>query len=418
MSWRGCGFLYAPWLYTLCALSIGGACLLGLAVARTTPLPRRWVVWIVAVGLAMQVVAIGLPRSDDVARYVIEGQQILAGQNPYRIPPGSPQAAALADPTVVRALNHPHMTAIYPPVALAVHTAVQAVHPGPASFTVAATAAAMLLIGLCLLLLRAHNLPLGLVVAVAWNPVLAIFASGEAHNDIFAAVLVVGALLFAARSSPVAALVSASLAALVKPFALVALPALLAGRSWRWWLLPPAIALLAYAPFVAAGSGLFASLGTFGGSMHFHGAIDPWLRLALRPLLPETLLEPVIRLLLVLILAAGWAAIWKRRAGVPLPRLVCRFACVLLLCLPTLHAWYFIVLVPLLPFTASWGMPLWTAMAGIYWLHGIAIAAAGGVWCESLWVVALAHAPAMVVVTGEALRSWRAGPDAQEPHHA
>lgn len=405
-------WLEAPLRFALGALGIGAACLAGLAVARSQPLGRGWLAWILAVGAVLQVVALGLWQSDDVARYVIEGRQILHGQNPYAVPPGAPEAAALADPALLARLNHPHMTAIYPPAALAAHAAVEAVRPGPRGFAAAGLLGALGLIGLALLLLRRHGLPAGLVVAVAWNPVLAIFGAGESHNDLLMALALVGALALL-PAAPLRALVLASLACLCKPFAVAALPAVLQRSGWRWLWLPPAIAIAAYLPFAGAGSGLVASLGTFGGSMHFHGALDPWIRHALRPLVGWEQLETAVRVALAALLLAGWSAVWLRHRDEPAPRLALRLLAVLLLCLPTLHPWYFLAIVPLLPFATGWWLPLWTALAGIYWLHGIAMQTTG-TWTETPWVTALAHLPALVF--GAA--AWAGRTFRREPPHA
>lgn len=398
-------YLQTPWRFALAALGLGAACLVGLAVARRHQLGRGWLAWILVVGVALQAIALGLWQSDDVARYVIEGQQILHGQNPYTVPPGAPQAAALADPAVVARLNHPHLTAIYPPVTLLGQAAVQAVWPGPRGFAAAGLLGALALIGLSLLLLRRHGLPAGLIVVVAWNPVLAIFGAGESHNDLLMAVALTGALALL-PAAPLRALTIAAVACLCKPFAVAALPAFLQRTGWRWVWLPPALAVVAYLPFAGAGTGLFASLGSFGGTMHYHGVFDPWLRHALLPLVGWEQVEMAVRLALVTILLAGWAAVWRWHRAEPAPRLALRLLVVLLVCLPTLHPWYLIAIVPLLPFAAGWWLPLWTALAGVYWLHGIRMLETG-TWSETPWVTAAAHLPALAVGAVAWLRACR-----------
>ncbi len=405
-SWRE-----EPALFASAALLMGVVFLAGLWVVRSRRIPMGALAWILAVGAALNVIGTGLWHSDDVYRYVVEGQQILARQNPYQIPPGDPAAEALVPAVISERVNHPELTAIYPPVSLLVEAGVQAVLPGLQGFTVLACVASLLAIGLALALIVRLGVHPGLILAVAWNPVLPIFASGEAHNDIVMAVLLLVALLVATCGRTATALVTATLAILVKPFAAIALPALLATTGWRRWWLMPVTAIVIYLPFSGAGSGLVSSLLAFGGSMHFHGALDPWIRIGLTWIVPAPQVEVAVRLVLLLALAGGLTWLWLRRGAAPLPTLTVRMLGVLLLCLPTLHPWYFIAVVVLLPFARSWALAVWTACAGIYWLHGVQILAIGD-WIETPWVTAMAHLPAVTLMLVEVFGPAR---EAREP---
>ena len=414
-SWRE-----EPALFAGAALLMGAVFLAGLWVVRSRRIPMAAVLWILSVGVALNVIGTGLQQSDDINRYVVEGQQILAGQNPYQIPPGDPRAKALVPAAISAQVNHPEMTAIYPPVSLLVEAGVQALWPGLRGFTVLACVCALLAIGLALVLMVRLGVPPGLILAVAWNPVLPIFASGEAHNDMVMAVLLLLALTLATFGRAAGAVVAATLAILVKPFAVIALPALLATTGWRRWWLVPVTAVIFYLPFSGAGFGLVSSLLTFGGSMHFHGALDPWIRIGVAWIIPPAQVEVAVRLVLLLVLASGLTWLWLRRGTTTLPTLAVRMLGVLLLCLPTLHPWYFIMVVVLLPFTRSWALALWTASAGVYWLHGLQILATG-VWVETLWVTALAHLPALFLIVVEVVNPAREldrPPSAGRFHHA
>lgn len=407
-SWRD-----EPTLFAAAALLMGAAFLGGLWVVRSRRVPMSALGWIVAVGLALNLIGTRLRQSDDLHRYVVEGQQILALQNPYHIAPADPAATALVPVAISERVNHPEMTAIYPPVSLLVEAGIQALRPGLSGYTMLACVSALLAIGLALALIVRVGLPPGLILAVAWNPILPIFASGEAHNDIVMAVLLLIALLAATAGRSAAALVTATLAILVKPFVVIVVPALLATIGWRHWWLVPVTALVIYLPFTSAGIGLVSSLLTFGGAMHFHGALDPWIRLGVSRIIPAPQVEVVVRLVLLLALASGLTWLWLRRGGAPLPTLTVRMLGVLLLCLPTLHPWYFTGVVVLLPFARSWALAVWTASAGVYWLHGVRILALGA-WSETPWVTALAHLPAIALMMIEVFGPLREAP---EPAH-
>jgi len=401
----------SPRLFSGLLLGLGAAFLAGLWVVRTRAIPLPALAWILAVGVALNLIATGLWHSDDVYRYEVEGRQILAGQNPYVIPPADPRARALVADAVADRVNHPHMTAIYPPMGLLVEAGVQAVLPGTLGFATLACGGVLAAIVLALALLLRTGAAPGLILAVAWNPVLTVFGSGEAHNDIVMALLVLVALLFAASGRAASALVAATLAVLVKPFAVVVLPALLTRAGWRRWWLVPATAGLLYLPFAAAGMGLFASLLTFGGTMHYHGALDPLVRSLARLVLASDQVEPAVRVVLIAALVGGLAWVWLRRGAAPTPTLAVRLITVLLLCLPTLHPWYLTVVAVLLPFARSWALAVWTATVGVYWLHGIEMLAVGE-WIETGWVTTVAHLPAIGLMVFEIFGPPR---EAREP---
>lgn len=402
-SWRE-----EPGLFAALALVLGGACLVGLALARRRPLGAWSLAWVLIVAAGLHLLGAGLWHSDDVNRYAVEGAQILAGVNPYAVPPAA--SAHLVDPAIAGQVNHPQMTAIYPPAALAVHTLAQAWWPGIAVFTVLGVLGSAAVVVLVLALLLRTGLAPGLVVAVAWNPVLVVFACGEAHHDVLMAAGVLLAVLLAVGGSGLAAVAVLSLAALTKPFAVAALPALLSVTGWRWWWVPPVLAVAAVLPFADAGAGLVASLFTFGGAMQFHGALEPWVRLGvdavLGPWLGTELVGPAVRVVLFALLAAGAVWLWARRGAAALPTLVVRSLALLLLCLPTLHPWYLIVVAALLPFARTWALPLWTCLAGVYWLHGLAMLDTG-VWTETPWVTAAAHLPVVLLMIFEVVGPLR-----------
>ncbi len=383
-----------PVLFAMLALLVGAAMLAGLAVVRGGDVGTAGRRWILAVGTLLALLGTGIAPSDDVFRYAVEGRQVLAGQNPYAVPPADPGARALVPPAIADGVNHPEMTAIYPPAALGLHAVVAAITPRLGGFQVLAAVLALVAIALAAALLHRPGRDPALVVALAWNPVLPLFAAGEAHHDIAMAVLALAAVAGAVAARPWRAVLATGLAALVKPFALAVVPALLPATGGRRWLVLPVLALAAYLPFAGAGWGLTASFATYAGERHFHGALDPWLRDALRPLVNAAVLEPAVRGALALLLVGGGWWLHRRTAGRALPERAAAFTALLLLCLPTLHPWYFTALAVFLPFSASWALPLWTACAGVYWLHGVRILEIGA-WTETRWVTALAHLPAL-----------------------
>ena len=393
-----------PWFFTACGLTIGTCYVAGLKLVRSARASLPSFAWILAVGILLQVLATGLPLADDVSRYAVEGMQWLEQQNPYSSPPLA--ATAIAGEELVARVNHAEMTSIYPPLMLQLHAGVMAVWPGQMGFRALALCSIGALTVMVLALLVATKRSPALVLALLWNPVLAIFSAGEAHHDVVMATALVAALLALQYRRDRSSIALASVAALFKPFAVIALPFLLVATSWRYLWIPLLLAFCAYLPFAAAGHGLIASLFTFGGSMHFHGALEPPLRVLLAAVLPGDYVAAAVRILLASALVGGMVWLHLRTRNEPTESRVIRVVALLLVCLPTLHPWYFTLLVALLPFSPSRVLAAWTAAAPVYWLHGVAMPE-GAVWAEWPWATTLAHLPFLAWMVAEAFGPLR-----------
>ena len=386
-----------PWWFAGWGSAAGLACCLAFSHVRASRASWSSFAWIVGVGAAMQGLAACLPLSDDVHRYAMEGAQLMAQQNPYAV---APAVAALPGISTV-GINHAEMTSIYPPLMLWVHEGVVLLWSGIGGFrALALVSTAVLAVFVLALLLVTRRSPT-LLVAVLWNPALALFTAGEGHHDVVMAAVVVAALLALARQHRRTGVLLASAAALCKPFAGVALPFVLAATSWRLLWIPVVAAVFLFLPFVSAGHGLVASLFTFGGSMQFHGPLEPHVRWLVATMVPGVVVAPAVRVVLAFGFVTSLLWLWRRsRDDAPESR-VARAVALLLLFLPTLHPWYFTVLVALLPFAGSMVLVAWTAAAPLYWLHGVAMAGGTG-WAEWSWATWLAHLPFVAWMVAEA----------------
>ncbi len=394
-SWRE-----LPVTFASIGVLLGGLYLIAVALIRLPLAPGKKapsLLFILTVAIIMRLWCLGLTPSDDVARYAIEGQQIMAGENPYAVAPAASTITATLPTAITAPLNHGDWTAIYPPLALTYHALISSISPDPLAFQVAALILEGIALWLIFLLLRQYTLPTSYVLMAAWNPIGPLFISGEGHHDILMAILILAALFCAGRGN----LVLVSCAALVKPFAAIALLPTLIRQRWWWWLLPPLFAIMAYMPFAGAGLGMVDSLGRFGSQLHFHGAIDPLIGEVWSWFVPTTIVRACTVITLVVLLLGGCLMVLRSHRGAPTPALYAQLFALLLLCLPTVHPWYFVLIVVILPFTTSWGLLVWTAIAPLYWLHGIAMLPTG-TWYESGWVTSLAHMPAIALLAWEA----------------
>ncbi|MBA3547003.1 MAG: hypothetical protein H0X45_00120 [Planctomycetes bacterium] len=395
------GIARPGWLqFGLLGATIGAIDVLAVATIRRHPGGRGTMIWVLAVSLVGMLASLALwsPGQADANRYIMEGRQILAGQNPYAIPPEAAEARALVPAEVAGEVNHPSWTAIYPPIALLYHAAVAAIAPEPFLFCLSAIAGMILLFALTLHLLKEMRLEPAHLVAIAWHPVLFIFIIGGAHQDMLMAVLLVGALAAAASGKISGSVLGGAAAILVKPFAVVCLPLLLHRIPKRYWILPPAVVLAVYVPWIDAGDGVVRSLLRFGEG-HYHAVIAPVIRYAVRPLSAGGAEPTLVTLILCGVLILGLYVAWRRSRSDLIARRAMRLLAVLMLCLPVLHPWYLFTLVALLPFSRGWGLLAWTAASPLAMLHGLGIR--DGVWNEQWWVTMISHAPTLPLVLHE-----------------
>jgi cellulose synthase/poly-beta-1,6-N-acetylglucosamine synthase-like glycosyltransferase len=403
-----------PVTFALIGVVLGFMYLRCIPLSRTTPSSAIPV--IIGLALIMRLIALGLTPSDDVARYTIEGQQIWQGENPYLIPPRASTVIADLPAHVTAPLNHGDWTAIYPPLALAYHALASAVSVEPAIFQWLSLLGEITCWFLLYHLCRAYRLdPLPALVITAWNPLGPLFITGEGHHDVWMVALLLAGLLAGSSVSglsqinKILSVVLISCAALLKPFAALCLIPVLMRLRWWYWFIPPLLAAVCYVPFMSAEWQLFASLGRFSAHMHFHGALEPLLRECWSWFVPSVAVRTGTSVSLLFLLATALVIIvrqWYKSSSATSPhpyalaRVFAALSAALLLCLPTLHPWYLYFLVAFLPFTPSFGLRLWTAMAPLYWLHGIALLE-HGTWSEIAAVTLLTHLPALLVIAWE-----------------
>jgi hypothetical protein len=182
-------------------------------------------------------------------------------------------------------------------------------------------------------------------------------------------------------------------AVMMKYFAVILLPFFLNRRNWKYAPLA-ALPLLSFLAF--PGGGWFDSLRKFGAEYHYLDVLPRLLRLVVSSATAGTIAAAVLALALV----ALW---WRgRRRGKPRAETLMLAWGALLLCLPTVHAWYALPLIALavlrpnatvIALSGSMSMGIWT----------YAHLARTGDWREFPWVVALVWLPPLAALIWD----WR-----------
>lgn len=271
--------------YVACSLA-AGAVYLGAVVAVLGREPRRGdLAVIVVTALALRAVALWPEPnlSTDAYRYVWDGRVQAAGFSPYLYVPADARLAHLRDQTIYPNINQKERAVtIYPPAAellFRLADAVGGLLPGGGMSGVRAVMLAIDLttIGALVMLLGALGMVRERVLIYAWHPLPVWEFVAQSHIDAAATLAIVLGLVAAARGRQWWTGGIFAVAALVKYFPVVLLPALWRRFEWRLPVAFVATAALLYAPFIGdAGLGVLGFLGEhldnegYGAGWGFH----------------------------------------------------------------------------------------------------------------------------------------------------
>ena len=232
----------APWILKTYDFAVLVPCIVfsGIIAMAATALapsvPERWgLIVIIAMAVAMRfLVVFGPPiLSTDVYRYVWDGRVQAAGFNPYAFVPADETLRSLRDAAIYPNINRAdYAVTAYPPVAQIFFLAVTRLTETLAGMRLAMVACEIAIVAVLIDLLRRIRRPVTLVVAWAWHPLAIWEIANNGHADaLMVALLMIGVWLLVC-SRKMAGVVAVAMAALVKPYAVVALPAF--WRPWDW----------------------------------------------------------------------------------------------------------------------------------------------------------------------------------------
>ena len=352
---------------------------------------------ILATALAARLVLLpsGLIQENDVYRYVLDGQVLLSGGNPYEqspvelsLLPPEPLEQALSDPKaeeVISRIGYADIPTLYPPVAQAAFAAGGLISGWNwIGLRILFTLVDVALIGLIVLLLTRMGSPPSRVLLYAWNPLVLKEVTNSVHVDIlpaFFVVLLMVALerirvyggwnwLLAASGSMAAAVLSKLYPILLLPAAFRFVSSVSGEKKAITFAAGSLVGVvLGYLPFSPLGlDRLTEGLRTYAERWRMNqGAFD-----LLEHLLPQPRLACAI-LILTVAVAVPWVRLRSRGSPVELIE-VCQWVLLFwFLLLPAPFPWYAVVLAALLPATLRFALtaPAVVALsgaAGLYYL--------------------------------------------------
>ena len=326
----------------------------GRGAGATLGFSRRVVVVGLVLATVWHVEFLRLPAGpdDDVHRYVWDGRLQRLGYNPYLVTPSDPAVKSLHT-AETRNLNNPNLASPYPAGAQLFFRAVAAIQESTFTFKVAFAICELAIVLLLLDLLARTRQPAHLVLAFAWNPLLAVEVAGSGHIDILCALLLVVSAAALVRRWRATAALALGLAVTVKLLPLVVAPIYWKRVRIRDAVLATAVAGILYVPFLNRDRMPTGSLGTYVQTFRFNGPVFA----ALDRVAPAQFVAGLA------VLAGLAAAIWLRRNGGP-EWCETQFAWPMaasLLCAPVVFPWYLLALMPFLTSASTLLIIVWTA---------------------------------------------------------
>src|SRR5438067_2295493 len=218
----------------------------------------------------------------DIHRYVWDGRLQRPGYHPYIVVPSDPAAKGLHTPET-RNLNNPDLPSPYPAGAQFFFRGVTAIQESTFALKVAFVICESAIVFLLLDVLRCTRQEAHLVLAYAWNPLLAIEVAGSGHIEIVGALLLVVSAAALVRRWRTTAAVGLGLAIAVKLLPVVLLPLYWKRVRIRDAALAAAVVGLLYVPFLSHGRIPIGSLGTYVQTFRFNGPVFAALDQVARP---------------------------------------------------------------------------------------------------------------------------------------
>jgi len=289
-------------------------------------------------------------NDDDIHRYVWDGRLQRHGYNPYLVVPSDPAVKALHT-AETRNLNNPDLPSPYPPGAQLFFRAVTAIQESTFALKLAFVLCEVAIVLILLDVLRYRRQEAHLVLAFAWNPLLAIEVAGSGHIDIVGALFLLASAAALQRRWRTTAAVGLGLAIAVKFLPVVLLPLYWKRIRIRDAGLAAVVIGLLYVPFLNHGRIPIGSIGTYVQTFRFNGPIFA----ALNHVAPSQFLAGLA--VLVGMATAAWLRSTVREWS---PDLLTWPMAVSLLCAPVVFPWYLLWLVPFLTSVSTLPIIIWT----------------------------------------------------------
>ena len=342
-------FNFHHWVWSIIGTVIaGGGFMLGAWYSsREIRDSRVQLIIILIFGVLFRVMMMHSQRelSDDAARYHWDGKVLVSGLNPYMYPPDDSRLHWLrGDPPDAR-INHPRVRTVYPPLAESIFAMGYLLTPGRYAgiqiVALIAEIATWLILGTALHREKISRMRL---VFIVLSPLIIFEGYLPNHVDIYALPFIAWMIIAGKRGKAMSTGAAMACAVLIKPLALIFLPALFLeinpGKRIRFITVFFVIVSAAYLPFLSAGRHLLSSLFLMAEKWSNNGSIGALLELAF----PGMIGRGVAGFLMIIVIFGSL----RYTRDFHLRLLLAATAFVV--CTPNLFPWYLFWIYPILVF--------------------------------------------------------------------
>ncbi len=365
------------------------------------PSPRTWLVPVFAFGLLFRLTLVphAVVGSDDIYRYLWDGDVAAAGINPFAYTPTDPHLSWLATADLPSKVNHPELRSVYPALAQLLFLASHAIFGdrvwGIKLLLVLLDSLTMILIRV---FVRDRPDPVFPVLLYAWSPLPVLYFALDGHIDALGIPFLVLGLWYFSTLRPFRGAVALGLSALSKLVPLVLLPLLLRHLKGYRRLVMPAIPVL----MVIAGAliyyepswGVVQSLTTFGSRWEFNGSI-----FSIVYFLTDSNQAAHIVSGILILLVIGCLSLVDR----PLMEKIFWGFVLFILLSPVVHPWYLTWLAALVALRWSPGVYVFLGMSALANVVVYQYRSAG-VWIDSPLLLLAEYLPVFLLLAREAVR--------------
>lgn len=250
--------------------------------------------------------------SNDIYRYLWDGQLLGQGVNPYVLPPAAEELSRFRDAAIYPRMDHKNVHSVYPPFLqtlfwLGQQTSQAFSLPPFVGLKFIFVLIDLVLVGALFHGLAQLKLDPRWAVLYAWHPLPIVEIAGSGHTDGVGALMLVLTLIFLQRRKYWGAAFFLALGFLVKFIPVLFLPFLFLAvwqesnlsKAFYTAALFALIILASYAPFLSAGEKLWSGLLVYSDKWRFNDGFFSVVFSAIHALLPEALVK-------ALMIPAGW----------------------------------------------------------------------------------------------------------------
>jgi hypothetical protein len=359
--------------YMALTIPMGIVAAIATRFAERTSLRRALVlIFGVAVVLRIGLLFMEPLLSTDIYRYVWDGRVQAAGFNPYRFVPTDTALAALRDNAIYPNIHRAdYAVTIYPPIAQVFFLLVTRVAETVTVMKLALVGCEIVTVFAIWHLLRMLGKPVTRVVAYLWHPLPMWEIANSGHIDSLMIALMMLGILLALQNRPLRGAAVIALAALAKPFALMALPPLWRAWDWKMPLLVIAVLALCYAPYLSVGTGVLGFLTTgYLQEESLASGDTVWPLAAWRWLFGIMRGDVTAYWTIVLLVVVGMALVASQREPRTAETITADINKLLLAALFLIspnYPWYFLAITPFVALQE--GAPVWTASVAVLLLQ-------------------------------------------------